>query len=185
MSFKHKLIKHLDDSKVKYGIIAHKRVYTAYDLAQTLREKLEHIAKTLVIKAGKDHVLVVLPGSHRLDTKKLKSCLGVSNVTIVDEKAMLQAFKIKTGTITAFGKLHDNVPVYVDKALTEAKKVVAATGDFEQSVHMSVKDFLKATQAKIAAFSEKSKLKLQAKTKKVKKTPKKGTKRPKKKVGKK
>lgn len=185
-AFKHKLIKHLDEHNVKYGFLDHKLVYTAYDLAQTLREKLEHIAKTLVVKAGNNHVLVVLPGSHRLDVTKLKTCLGVKSVSIVDEQAIAKVFNIKAGAITAFGKLHDNTPVYVDKALTKAKKVVAATGNFEQSVHMGVKDFLKATQAKIAAFSEKSKLKLQArpeprrraKVKKAKKAPKKGTLRP-------
>lgn len=52
------------------------------------------------------------------------------------------------------------------RALTRAKKVVAGAGNFEQALHMTAKEFLKATQAKLGDFSEKAKLKLQVKTKK-------------------
>ncbi len=161
-----KLKKYLDGKKVKYDVMDHKKVFTAYDLAQTLREKLEHIAKTIVVETDRDRVLVVLPGNRRLNIPKLQKLLKSKKVQIAREKVMAQVYKVKPGAITAFGKLHKNAPVYVDKTLVKAKKIVTATGNFEKSLHMTVRDFLKATEATLGTFSEKAKLKLQVKPKK-------------------
>ena len=71
MALSSKLKKFLDAKKVKYNIVDHKTVFTAYDLAQTMKEKLENIAKTIVVKADKVDLLVVLPGYRRVDFSKL------------------------------------------------------------------------------------------------------------------
>lgn len=44
------LLSYLDKADIKYEIVPHKKVYTAYDLAQTLGEKLDGIAKTLLVR---------------------------------------------------------------------------------------------------------------------------------------
>lgn len=165
MALSAKLKKLLDAKKVKYKVVDHKTVFTAYDLAQTMKEKLENIAKTIVVKADKDHLLVVLPGNRRVDFSKLKKFLKAKKVDIDREGVMQAVFKVKPGAITAFGGLYKDTPVLMDKALTRAKKVVAGAGNFEQALHMTAKEFLKATQAKLGDFSEKAKLKLQVKTK--------------------
>ncbi len=166
MALSAKLKKFLDERKIKYKVVEHKTVFTAYDLAQTLKEKLENVAKTIVVKADKDHLLVVLPGNRRVDFSKLKKFLRAKKVDIDREGVMQAVFKVKPGAITAFGALYKNTPVLMDKALTKAKKVVAGAGNLEQALHMTAKEFLKATEAKLGDFSEKAKLKLQVKAKK-------------------
>lgn len=166
MALSSKLKKLLAAKKVKYKVVDHKTVFTAYDLAQTLREKLENIAKTIVVKADKNHLLVVLPGNRRVDFSKVKKFLKAKKVDIDREGVMQTVFKVKPGAITAFGSLYKNTPVLMDRALTRAKKIIASAGNFEQALHMTVKDFLKATEAKLGDFSGKAKLKLQVKTKK-------------------
>jgi len=163
MSLSKKLLKHLDGKKVKYKVVPHKTVFTAYDLAQTLKEKLENVAKTLAVKADKDHLIVVLPGDRRLDLSKLQKFLKAKKVSIAKEGVMKTVFKVKPGALTPFGALYKKTPVYVDKALTKAEKVLASAGSFEESLHMTVKDLLKATEGKLGQFSEKSKVKLQKK----------------------
>ena len=166
MSISVKLKKYLDAKKVKYNVVDHKTVFTAYDLAQTLKEKLENIAKTIVVKADTQHLLVTLPGDRRVDFSKLKKFLKAKKVEIDKEGVMQTLFKVKPGAITAFGALYKNTPVLMDKALTRAKKIVAGTGHFEHALHMTTKEFLKATEAKLGDFSEKAKIKLQVKRKK-------------------
>ncbi|MDO8581350.1 MAG: YbaK/EbsC family protein [bacterium] len=166
MALSAKLKKLLDAKKVKYTVRDHKKVFTAYDLAQTMKEKLEHIAKTIVVRSDNSHLLVVLPGNRRVDFSKLKKFLKAKKVDIDREGVMQAVFKVKPGAITAFGGLYKNTPVLVDKALTKVKKVVASAGNFEQALHMTAKEFLKATEAKLGDFSEKAKLKLQVKPKK-------------------
>ncbi len=38
-----KLLNHLEKNKIKYDVLEHKVVYTAYDLAQTTKKKLQEI----------------------------------------------------------------------------------------------------------------------------------------------
>ncbi len=170
-----KLIKMLDDLRVKYNVIEHKTVYTAYDLANSLKEDLSKIAKTLIVKADNEFVLIVLPASHKLDLQKLKKALKAKKIKIADEKVMKEHFKVKLGAITPFGKMHKNMPVYIDKALTKTKDIIAGAGSFEESLHMKVKDFLIATEAKAESFVKKANYKIQKKTgsPKKKKMPKK------------
>jgi len=149
-----KIINYLDQAKVGYKTIKHKTVYTAYDLAQTLKVKLSDVAKTLVVKADKIYVLVVLPASHKLDLGKLKKVLKAKKVEIAKEKIMKVVFKVKPGAITPFGELY-KVPVFIDKALLKAKKIIAEAGTYEDSVIMTAKNFIKAVKGTIGDFGKK------------------------------
>lgn len=154
MAISKKLLNYLDKTKASYKTIKHKTVYTAYDLAQTLKAKLGEIAKTLVVKADKDYVLVVLPASHKLDLGKLKKVLRVKKIEIAKEKVMKIFFKVKPGAVVPFGILY-NVPVFVDKALLKAKKIIASAGTHEDSVVMTAKNFLKAVGGVLGDFGKK------------------------------
>lgn len=144
---------YLKKSGKKFEQQAHKTVYTAYDVAQTLRRKLQEVGKTLLVSADKAHVLVVVPASRRLDFAKLKKALNAKNVTLVSEKAMASVLKVKSGALTAFGKLH-KLPTVVDKSLMKSKDVILQAGSFTDSVLMKAKDFVALEQAKLVNIVE-------------------------------
>src|SRR4030067_1147449 len=106
------IIKHLDKKGAKYAIVTHKKVYTAYDAAQTLKRKLDEIVKNLLVKTNKGFVLVLLPASKRVDLNKLKKLLnakgkGIKKVEIPKEGVMVRIFKVRPGALGAFGSVHD------------------------------------------------------------------------------
>jgi len=154
MAIPKKLINYLDNLKIGYKIVRHRTIYTAYDAAQTMRVKLGEIAKTLVIKADKIYLLAVLPASQKLDLGKLKKIVKAKKIEITKEGVMKKIFKIKPGAITPFGEIY-KVPVYIDKAMLRAKKVIAGAGTFEESVVMTAKNFLKATGGTLGVFGKK------------------------------
>lgn len=154
MAIPQKVIKYLDSAKTAYKPVVHKTVFTAYDAAQTLGAKLNEIAKTLVVKADKTYVLAVLPASHRLDLVKLKKIVKAKKIEISRENIMQKIFKIKPGAITPFGSLY-KTPVFVDKVLLRAKKIIAGAGSYQDSVSMTAKNFLKATGGTAGMFSKK------------------------------
>ena len=160
---------YLDKKMVKYEELAHKTVYTAYDLAQTLRQELNQIAKSLLIATDKAYVIAVVPAHMRIDLDKLKKALKAKKVTIPKEQVMIKIFKVKPGAMTAFGGLHQ-VEVWVDKSLLKAKDIILGAGSFTDSVRMKAKDFIKMEQAKLADFSRKAGYQLQIKKKKPAKT---------------
>jgi Ala-tRNA(Pro) deacylase len=155
MAIPKKILNYLEKNKVKYEPIAHRIVYTAYDLAQTLKEDLAKIAKTLVIKTEKGYALLVLPASKLADLKKLKKVLKVKKIEIAKEKVMKDFFKIKPGTITPFATLHKKVPLYIDKGLLKAKKIVVSAGSYTDSLRIKIKDLLKLEKPTQGNFSKK------------------------------
>lgn len=153
MALSKKLEKFLNDHGIDYDILEHKTVYTAFDAAQTLKRKLGEISKSLLMKADKKYVLIVMPASHRADIGKLKKLLKVKDLEIVQEKEMAKALKIKPGAVTPFGKFH-GLPVYVDKALLKSKLIVASTGSFTESVLMKAKDLLETGVESVENFAK-------------------------------
>lgn len=143
---------YLQKSNVPFEAVEHKIVFTAYDLAATLKEKLEGIGKTLLIKADNGFVLVLLPASRRLDLAKLKNALGARKLSIVSEKEMIAKFKVKAGGLTSFGALH-KAEVFVDFSLLRASKVLVAAGSFTDHVRMKARDFVKLENAKTGNIS--------------------------------
>ena len=74
-----KLLKYLAGSKVKHEVMAHKTVYTAYDAAQTMKMKLNEIAKSLLVKFNKPFIngekpyaIAIVGADKNIDLKKLK-----------------------------------------------------------------------------------------------------------------
>jgi len=168
--FPQKLAKYLADKKIKHKILQHKLVYTAYDAAATTKRKLAETVKTLLVMADKGFYLVLLPADQKLDLKKLaklisqKSGKVVKKVTIPSEKVMEKVLKVKAGAMSAFGGIH-KLPVIMDKSLIKVKKAIFATGSFNHSIEMAVKDFIKQEKAILGSFGVK-KIKLVVKKKK-------------------
>jgi len=149
-----KLLNHLDKNKTKYEILKHRTVYTAYDAAQTMKRKLQEIAKTLLVKADKRYYLVVIPAHYKLDLSRVKKLLKAKKVQLAKEGEMKTKFKVKPGAITPFGTIH-KTEVLVDKALLRVRDVIFSAGSFTESIRMKVKDFLKVEEAKTGNLGKK------------------------------
>jgi|SRR3989338_3645491 len=164
-----KLQKHLEENKVKYEIIPHKKVFTAIDAAATLRVKLEEIAKSLVVKADKNYYMLILAANRRVNLAKLKKALKASKVIIPNESELVKILKVKPGALTGFGSLH-NLEVVIDKGFGKAKKAIFASGSLAESVKVGVKDYVRLEKALSHAFSDIKKVKLNNPFKKFKKS---------------
>ena len=141
MAIPQKTKDYLDKKLAKYEALTHKTVYTAYDAAQTLRRELKEIAKNLLISADKAYIIAVVPAHMRIDLGKLKKALKAKKVSIPGEKVMVKVFKVKPGTMTAFGGLH-KVEVLADKSLLKVKDIILSAGSFTDSIRMKTKDFI-------------------------------------------
>ncbi len=150
-----KVLNFLDKNKVPYEVALHRTVYTAYDLAQTMKKELNKVLKTLVIKADKSYVLVVVPANYRLDLTALKKMLKAKVVKIEKEQIMPKLFKVKAGAISPWhGPLH-KLPVYVDKAVLKTQQALVQAGSFEQSLHVKTRDLIKSVSAQLGGFAKK------------------------------
>lgn len=161
MSASKKVLSYLKAGKTKFEIIEHKKVYTAYDLAATLGEKLNKIAKTLLVevelpkmqKKGKHYFVVVLPASYRLDLQKLKKELKAKSAILAPERIM-KKLGIEPGELTPFGSLH-KLEVLLDRGLLKAKEAIMTAGSLTEAIRMRVKDLHKLEKARLVVAGKK------------------------------
>ena len=90
-----KLLNHLDQGKVKYEIIEHRTIYTAYDAAATMHLPLKLIAKNLLVRADKNYVGAIVPADKNVDLAKLKRVINDwLERNAVDQRKNPERFKL-------------------------------------------------------------------------------------------
>jgi Ala-tRNA(Pro) deacylase len=151
--FENKITKFLDEAKVKYNLFEHKIVYTAHDLAQTTKKKINDIAKVVLIKADKDFVLIVLPAGKYIDFSGIKKALKAKKVSLASEKDITKYLKTKIGLIHPFGNLY-KMRTLLDKSMAKTKKMMASAGSYTESLEIGLKDFEKLVQPIKGVFSK-------------------------------
>jgi Ala-tRNA(Pro) deacylase len=177
-----KIIKYLEKQGVKFELVPHRKVFTAYDLAQTAGAKLDDIAKSLLVKVelpelkkkGKYYVVVV-PASYNIDLSKVKKALKAKSVELAPEK-VFKKLGIEPGAISPFGSQRD-FGVLVDKGMLKAKEAILGAESFIESIKMKVNDLVELEDAVVDSVSHKNKLKLQQKSAPAKKIKKSATKK--------
>jgi len=162
-----KLINFLEKSKVKYQIIEHKTVYTAYDKVQTLkrgplaggwrvgRSPEKMVGKTLVFKTDGKLAMALIPANKNLDKEKIKKLLKAKKVDLVSEKLIKNKFKgVKVGAIPPFGNLW-GLGTFADKSLINQPKLIVNGGDYNFSIKISSVSFKKLIpELVIGSFSK-------------------------------
>ena len=158
------ILKFLDKNKIKYEIIKHRIVYTAYDKAATLGLKPQQVAKTVIINLdNKDHALALIPANKNLDKKKFLKIVNAwkakqvaadshgririardrrtsarySRADFAKEQWMKKVLRgIKLGATPPFGVLY-KLPTFIDNALTNQPKLIVNAGDYQNSLKIT------------------------------------------------
>jgi Ala-tRNA(Pro) deacylase len=138
MAVPKKIINFLEKSKVKHEIIKHRKVYTAFDKSQTLKVSPKIVAKTLILKADKNLIFILIPADRKLDFRKAKK-LG-KKVNLATERLIKNKIKgVKVGAVPPFGSLW-KIPTIADSSFKREKEIILNSGDWEYSIKVSPKD---------------------------------------------
>ena len=172
-----KILKHLDEKKIGYELIEHKKVYTAYDAAATMRIPLEKITKWLLVKVGNNYAIAIVAANQNIDLKKLAKVAKVAKVDLPKENIMKTKFKVTPGAMSAFGSIYQ-IPVFLDKKIANQKDAIFSAGSFTESLNIKIKDFINAECPVIGIFGVAKKVKPPKSLLKKKKAPRKPKKKP-------
>ena len=153
MAISKSLEKLLKLNKIKYEVVEHRKVFTAFDAAETQHEKVSEVAKAVLLKGKKNLYLAVLPAGNNCDFKAL-SKLSTDKVSIAKEKDINVKLKTKVGLIAPFGSLF-KIPMFIDKKLLKNKKINLPAGSYTESSVVSIKDYLKLENPIVGSFSVK------------------------------
>lgn len=158
-----KLESFLDAQKARYNVTEHRTVYTTYDVARTLKIDDKSVAKTLLIKADNEIVMVVIPGNKNLDFSALKKLINtarkkneektVKKISLVSERVIANRITKKPGAVPPFGNLY-KMTMYVDRAVLKPKKIVLNGASFTVSIEMTPKEYQRITEPVMGSFSK-------------------------------
>jgi Ala-tRNA(Pro) deacylase len=146
------LTKALDKAGVDYELLEHPHTETAAAEAEALGVDPGEVGKTLVLSSPDGNVRAVLPGSARLDVRKVRDALGVSGkrVHLLSEDALARDYKeFELGAVPPLGgKSRDRV--LVDTRLADRDSVVIEAGSHDESVRLKTADLIRLSEAQVA-----------------------------------
>jgi Ala-tRNA(Pro) deacylase len=143
----------LEESEVPYAVSSHRPTYTAQEEAAVLHVPGREVAKTVVLRAGDELVLGVLPAPYRVNFRKLEGILGVP-VRLASEQEFIGLFPdCELGAAPPFGALY-SLRVLVDESLTSEEEIIFTAGTHRESLRMRFRDFSRLARPQICSFAE-------------------------------
>lgn len=153
MTILKKLKDYLEKNQVRYEVGYHERVYTSQEIAAAMHVPGKEMAKVVIVKADGKMIMLVLPASYRVDTKKLKKVLECKKLGISKEKDFKELFPdCEVGAMPPFGNLY-NLEVWVDQVLTEDEFIVFRAGSHVETLKIKYNDYARLVNPEVGDFS--------------------------------
>ena len=148
MEIPRRLIECLDENKAQYDLLQHPAAVSAQRIAQAEHVKGRYHAKVVIVKAGDEHLMVVLPADHHIDMEKVEKAVGKA-VSLDKEQEFKSLFPdCVIGAMPPFGHLY-GLPTYVDQSLAERDYIVFEAGTHTDAIKMSYRDYEKIVKPKV------------------------------------
>ncbi len=137
-----RLVQKLDANQAIYSVLHHEPVFTSEQAAAVRGVALATGAKALVLKAGDQFIMVVLPADRKFDGKKAKQNLKVKGTRFADKDEVLTITTLTPGSIPPFGSLFA-LPTFCDQALAQNETINFNAGDHAISVSLPFSEYLR------------------------------------------
>ena len=142
----------LDQNKIPYSVMTHQTTYTAQGTAATMQISAKELAKTVVVLAGEEMILAVLPGPRHVKLHKLGAELK-NPVRLASEQEFIARFPdCEVGAMPPIGSLY-NLPVYLDESLADDQEIVFNAGTHHDAIRMRYEDFVRLVKPKVCSFA--------------------------------
>ena len=147
-----RLKQYLTDNHVYFEMQEHRQVYTMQEVAATLHEKGEHVAKVFIAAVDDKPVMLVLPAPALVDLDKVRVLLKANEVRRAREFEFAQLFAdCDVGAMPPFGHFYQ-VPVYLDKSLADESYIVFQAGTHHTTMTIAMTDYLRLANPVVDDF---------------------------------
>jgi Ala-tRNA(Pro) deacylase len=153
MDCKDRLQAYFREHKVSFVTATHSEAYTAQEVAAALHVSGHQLAKVVIVWAGDDLTMAVVPASCRVDLRRAAEALGADKVRLASEAEFGGRFDdCRLGAMPPFGNLYD-LPVVVDPALAEYDDIVFSAGTYTDSMKIAYDDFERLVKPKVGRLT--------------------------------
>ncbi len=148
-----KIEEYLRENGVSFRHHKHNPVYTAQELAAEEHVPGRDVAKAVVVKAGDQYVMCVLPACFKLDLGKVAGILEVDQCRLADESEMAKLFPdVAVGAEPPFGHLY-NMTTLVDTHFIAEDAIIFAADSHRDAIEMAYTDYAKLANPRVADVS--------------------------------
>jgi len=137
------LVDYLRSHRVWFKTLLHPPASSAAKLASSLHVPGRIVAKTVLVKAGVDYVLTVLPATSRINMNRLCDALGLDPgaVRLATAEEVTRMFpNCEPGAIPPFGRLY-GLMTLVDAGLADQPEIVFGANTRHEGVRMRFADY--------------------------------------------
>jgi Ala-tRNA(Pro) deacylase len=147
------ITEYLREQGVEFELRRHEQAYTAQEEAQAQHVSGSLFAKTVIVKAGEEYVMLVLPASQHADLEQAGALLG-QTVVLAREKEQGELFPdCELGAEPPFGSLYQ-VRTLVDESLGRHERIAFRAGNHTEVILMAYRDYERLEQAQVGRFAE-------------------------------
>lgn len=141
-----RLRSYLEDHHVHYEILHHPTHFTAPEIAADTHTPGLEFAKTIIVKAGGDLIMLVVPAHHLVNCRKLARTLGMDTVRIAKETEISDRLKetfpqCRIGALPPFGELF-GMPVYMSESMLDDVYLTFNAGTHEDAIRIAFPDYV-------------------------------------------
>lgn len=149
MTIARRLKEYLEENKVPYTHCTHHLAYTAQEVAAAQHVPGREVAKTIVLKADDQFLMVILPAVLKINLKVVREALTYKQIEFATEKEFASLFPdSEVGAMPPFGNLY-GLPVYVDPSLSANEEIIFNAGTHVETIRMKYRDFERLAQPKM------------------------------------
>lgn len=143
----------LSNLGVKFQVLEHEPIITSQEAAKARKSSEAQGAKSLIMKADDQLIMVVVPGDKKADTKAIKKKLNFKSVEMASKDVVEDVTKVEIGGVPPMGSLFD-IPTYVDKSLAENQEIYMNAGSKSLSIKLSYEDYLRLEQPQVETIAK-------------------------------
>ena len=140
---------HLMATGVGYSLSDHDPAFTAQELAAAEHVPGRMVAKPVILWAGGELVMAVVPATSRVDLDLAAASLAVPAVAMAQESEFAERFPdCERGAEPPFGSLY-GMRTCIDVSMTTIHELVFAAGSHSRSMKIDTQDYLEAAKPDI------------------------------------
>lgn len=143
----------LEAGGAPYGILPHREVFTAQEVAETSHVAGRRLAKVLIAKEHDGrYLMIVLPAPCRVDLAAVREAARTRRLSLATEGELAGLFPdCDTGAMPPFGNLY-NLPVYVDACFPRAGDFFFQAGNHQEIVRIGYEEFERLVHPVVGEF---------------------------------
>ena len=147
-----RLKQYLTDNHVYFEVQEHRQAYTMQEVAASLHEKGEHVAKVFIASVDDKPIMLVLPAPLHVDLERVRKLLKATTARRAREFEFAQLFAdCDVGAMPPFGNVYQ-VPVYIDRSLVEEPYIVFQAGTHHTTMKIAMSDYQRLVNPIVGDF---------------------------------